>query len=71
MSWIKSSERLPPEDETILIHNNQSSRMELGRYIRGRWYVEDAQTGRQREVTGVTHWAWALDSQMNDESEDD
>lgn len=71
MSWIKSSERTPPENEHVLLHDNANGRMEVGRYIKGSWYVEDTRTGQLREVAAVTHWAWLLDSQLNDESEDD
>jgi hypothetical protein len=71
MSWIKASDRKPPENEQILIHDNAKSRMEVGRYIKGKWYVEDTRTGQLSEIAAVTHWGWFLDSQINDESEDD
>jgi len=71
MAWIKASARTPPEDEQVLIHDNANSRIELGRYVRGKWYVEEASSGRLSEISTVTHWCWLLDSQLNDESEDD
>lgn len=71
MSWIKVSDFKPPENEQVMIHDNQNGRIEVGRYVRGRWYVEDAPTGRLREVAGVTHWGWILDSYLNDDSDDD
>lgn len=71
MSWIKVTDRLPPEDEPVLIHDDRLCRMETGRYIKGRWYVENSQSGELREISGVTHWAWILDSYLNDESDDD
>lgn len=70
MSWIKAFDRTPPENEQVLIHDDKNNRIEIGRYLEGRWYVEDSQTGRLREVAGVTHWAWALDSQINDDDDD-
>jgi hypothetical protein len=69
MSWIKASDVRPPEDEQILIHDNQNSRIELGRYIKGRWYVENIETGRLSEIAGVTHWSWILDSEINDDED--
>jgi hypothetical protein len=71
MSWIKSSDRLPPENEQILIHDNKNSRIETGRYLNGKWYIEDLRNGGTSEIPSVTHWGWILDSQLNDESDDD
>jgi hypothetical protein len=71
MSWIKVSDRMPPENEQILIHDDKNIRIELGRYIKGRWYIENLQTGDSSEIAGVTHWGWTLDSLINDDSDDD
>lgn len=71
MSWIKVSSLVPPEDEQVLIHDNKSSRIELGRYKRGKWYIENLQTGETLEVAGITHWCWILESQINDDGDDD
>lgn len=65
------ADRLPPEDEPVLIHDGRNRRMETGRYVKGRWYAEDSQSGELSEISGVTHWAWMLDSYLNDESYDD
>jgi hypothetical protein len=71
MSWIKVTDFMPPEDEQILIHDDENSRMEVGRYSNGKWYLENLQTGESSEINGVTHWGWTLDSHINDESDDD
>ena len=70
MAWIKASDRLPPEDEPILLHDNRRSRTEVGRYVAGRWYAEDPRDNRLHEVNGVTHWAWILDSYLDDDDDD-
>ena len=70
MTWIKVTDRMPPEDEQVLIHDNVNSRIEVGRYLGGKWYVENAEGGRLREIAGVTHWGWALDSQINFDPDD-
>ena len=70
MAWIKATEVTPPENEPILVHDAAHERIELGRYVGGRWYVEDPRDGRLREIAGVTHWAWVLDS-YTDDSDDD
>jgi hypothetical protein len=71
MPWTKVSELMPPENEQILIHDRRHNRMELGRYIKGKWYIENPQTGELSELADVTHWAVLLESETNDESEDD
>lgn len=71
MAWIRASDRVPPEGEEIGIYDGRHDRIEFGRYVRGRWYVEDLRDGRLREIAGVTHWCWILDSEVNDESDDD
>lgn len=69
--WIKAAKRMPPENEQIRIHDDRNNRIELGRYIGGRWYVEDLRDGRLSETTGVTHWGWLLESELTDDSDDD
>ena len=71
MAWIKASDVKPPEGEPVLVHDNARGRAEVGRYVGGRWYVEDERDGRLREVAGVTHWAWILDAYLEDDSDDD
>lgn len=45
--------------------------MEVGRYMNGEWFIEDARNGQLSKISGVTHWAWILDSQINWDSGDD
>ncbi len=71
MAWIKTTDRLPPEDQPILLHDNQHDRIQLGRYIKGRWYIEPPHTAQLTELPHVTHWAWILDSYLTDDSDDD
>ena len=71
MAWIKASDVKPPEGEPVLVHDNAQGRAQVGRYVGGRWYVEDARDGRLTEIVGVTHWGWLLDSETRDDSEDD
>ena len=71
MTWVKARELLPEENTQILIHDDKSSRIELGRYVGGRWYVEEPASGRLREVAGVTHWCFITDSTDYDAGEDD
>lgn len=71
MPLVKASEHTPPEDEPIHIHDGEGGRILTGRYVAGRWYVEDARDGSLRQIEGVTHWGWILDSELNDDSDDD
>ena len=41
MPWIKVADFMPPEGEQVLIHDGKNNRMEVGRYVGGRWFVED------------------------------
>lgn len=70
MSWIKVSDKTPPENEQILIYDARNSRIESGKYIDGEWFIEDAQGGQLNKIAGVTHWAWILDSQINWDGDD-
>jgi hypothetical protein len=71
MSWIKAADRMPPENEPIHIYDARSGRMEVGRYMNGEWFVEDMRSGQLSKISGVAHWAWILDSQINWDSGDD
>lgn len=71
MPWVKAADCLPGEGEQVLIFDPVSNRMEAGRCVRGRWYVEDARDGRLTPIAGVTHWAPLLESEANDDSDDD
>ena len=71
MPWTKASDRLPAENELVLIYDPERRRMEVGRYAGGAWYVEDSRDGRLTRLAGVTHWAPILDSYLNDDSDDD
>jgi hypothetical protein len=71
MPWIKVANTRPQEGEKILIYDNQQQRMEFGQYINGRWYVENLQNGKLREIAGVTHWAPILDSEDYENSDND
>jgi hypothetical protein len=71
MSWIKVADVRPPEDEPILIYVEGNSRMEVGRFVNGEWFIEDERSGELSKIAGVTHWAWILDSQTNWDSGDD
>jgi hypothetical protein len=66
MAWIKTAERMPPEEERILIHDERNKRIEFGRYIKGRWYIENLRNGQLSEIAGVRHRGWVLDSEIND-----
>ena len=61
---------MPPENEEILIFDNEKQRIKLGRYINGRWYVEDLRQGELSEVAVVTHWGPILDSEAYDAGDD-
>jgi hypothetical protein len=71
MPWIKVSDMTPPENEQILIHDERNNRMEVGRYVDGEWFIEHARSGQLSKTSGVTHWAWMLDSEINRDSGDD
>lgn len=71
MPWVKAADCLPGEGEQVLIFDPARRRMEMGRYVGGGWYVEDARDGRLTRVAGVTHWAPLLESESNDDSDDD
>lgn len=71
MPWVKAADTPPREGEQILIHDPRSGRIELGRYVAGLWYVEDARDGRLTPAADVTHWAPLLDSETYDASDDD
>ncbi|HEX5708830.1 MAG TPA: hypothetical protein VFX96_16140 [Pyrinomonadaceae bacterium] len=70
MTWVKASEMLPEENTQILIHDDKSNKIEFGRYVGGRWYVEEQPSGRLREVAGVTHWCFILDYMSEDDGDD-
>ena len=70
MAWIKVAESAPPENEPILIYDNRNNRIELGRTVDGKWYVEDKPDGQLREIAEVTHWSWLLDSETYDSADD-
>jgi hypothetical protein len=71
MPWIKASDFKPQENEQILIHDSVNNRIEVGRFIGGRWYVENLRDGRLSEIEAVTHWSPALESYLQDDSDDD
>ena len=70
MPWIRVADFTPPEGEQVLIHDGKNNRMEVGRYVGGRWFVEDSRDGRLTEVEGVTHWGPVLDSEAYDPADD-
>lgn len=70
MSWIKVADSMPPENELIAIYDNQNSKTEFGRYINGKWYIENTRDGHLTEIAEVTHWGWILESEI-DNSDDD
>jgi hypothetical protein len=70
MPWVKASDLTPAEGERVLIHDGRSNRMAVGRYVGGRWLVEDPCGGPPAELAGVTHWAPLLDSEEYDPADD-
>ena len=70
MPWFKASDSKPAEGERVLIHDRRGNRMVTGRYVGGRWYVEESRDGRLAEAPGVTHWAPMLDSEEYDPADD-
>lgn len=62
---------MPPEDEQILVYDERNQRIQLGRYVRGRWYLESTQNGEPDEIAAVTHWGPMLDSENYEPSDDD
>ena len=70
MAWIKVAESVPPENELVLVYDNRNNKIEIGRTIDGKWYVEDKADGQLREIAEVTHWSWVLDSETYDSAED-
>ena len=70
MPWFKASDSKPAEGERVLIHDRRSNRMSAGRYVGGRWYLEDSRDGRLTESEHVTHWAPLLDSEEYDPADD-
>ena len=71
MPFVKASDFTPPDDEPIHIHDNAGGRLLTGRYLAGRWYAEDPLSGRLTEIPAPTHWAYILDSELHDDSDDD
>jgi hypothetical protein len=71
MAWVRVTDAVPAENEQILIYDNENNKIESGRYVAGRWYIENLQNGQLHEVSEVTHWAPVLDSEINDTSDDD
>ncbi|HEX8147619.1 MAG TPA: hypothetical protein VF591_10605 [Pyrinomonadaceae bacterium] len=70
MPWFKVSDAKPAEGERVLIHDGESNRIEAGRYVGGRWYLEDSRGGLPTEAHGVTHWAPMLDAEEYDPADD-
>jgi hypothetical protein len=54
----------------VLIHDGADGRITAGRYVGGRWFVEDSADGRLTEIEGLTHWAPQLDSEDYDPADD-
>ena len=70
MPWFKVSDVAPADGERVLVHDGRDNRVEVGRRVGGRWFVEDGTDGRLTEVEGVTHWAPLLDSEEYDPADD-
>ena len=71
MPLVKASDFIPPDDEPIHIYDSAANRLLTGRYRSGRWYAEDPLTGALTEIPAPTHWAYILDSELHDDSDDD
>jgi hypothetical protein len=70
MPWFKVDEVAPADGERVLVHDGRCNRMEVGRRVGGRWFVERGADGRLTEVEGVTHWGPLLDSEEYDPADD-
>lgn len=70
MPWFKVTDATPADGEEVLIHDGAGGRIRAGRYVGGRWLVEDAGGGSPTEVEGVTHWAPMLESEEYDPADD-
>lgn len=70
MPWFKAADVTPAEGERVLVHDAAAGRVEAGRYVGGRWHVEDLRDGSLTEKAGVTHWAPLLDSEEYDPADD-
>lgn len=71
MPLISVTTVMPAENVQILIYDNRSNRIEFGRCLNGKWYIENLQSGQLIEICEVTHWGPVLDSELNDDSDDD
>jgi len=70
MPWFKVTDSTPADGDEVLIHDGANNRVRAGRYVGGRWLVEDAGGGPPAEVEGVTHWAPMLESEEYDPADD-
>ena len=70
MPWFKVEDAAPADGERVLVHDDRRNRIEVGRRVGGRWFVEDGADGRLKEVEGVTHWGPLLDSEEYDPADD-
>jgi hypothetical protein len=70
MPWFKVTDATPADGEQVLIHDGADGRIKAGRYVGGRWFVEDSADASLTEVGGVTHWAPQLDSEDYDPADD-